>query len=162
MCSLLVLTGCRTYGGYGTEDELVNQVAEVVSQFEGDLERAQSEQLRISREAAGRAVLESLAADHAEAVAMHAELLDQQRAYAEALVSEGGSYRVLNRALGALYQEQELVYDRYERLFEEALVVVAGFQTNEPPFSSRWYVVPPQYDRIRRDMEDQSLIPLFN
>ena len=165
---LLVASGCRTYGDdYGNEEATLEGIAEANEQFADDLARARTELGTLRRVAAANPALEPLAEQYAELLVAHEVVLDVHRDMAAKLDAGdsiwdqtiggwvgGGDYRPLHRAYGAIISEQQIVRDRYDELVRNALITTGRDSLNyvwalEPYPEGRYYVIPPQYERIR-------------
>ena len=165
---LLLLTGCRTYGDkYGNEEATLNQIGEANEQFADDLARARTNLAALRRAAESDSRLEALAEQYAELLVAHEALLAvhiEQAAELDAGDSiwdqtiggwlGGGDYRPIHRTYGAIISEEQIMRDRYGELLANALVATGRDSleapwTLEPYPEGRYYIVPPQYERIR-------------
>ena len=165
---LLVASGCRTYGDdYGNEEATLEGIAEANEQFATDLARARTELATLRRAAEANPALEPLAEQYTEVLVAHGVTLDVHRDMAAELDVEdsiwdqtvggwlgGGDYRPLHRAYGAIISEQQLVRDRYDELVRNVLTATRQDSINyawalEPYPEGYYYVIPPQYERIR-------------
>lgn len=140
----LVMLGCRTYGGHGSEQLTIQQIEKAVSNFGQSLNRAQfnMESLQQTR---SPAVSDSFVERYKTLVEAHREIYTKQE---ERLDELRGSddYRKLSRALGAFITEQEGMAKQYRALVTAADTTIRAFEV--PPMS-RYYMVPPFYERIR-------------
>ena len=146
---LVIASGCRLYGGYGTTEEIPRQMQQAAQQFADDLARAESDILALSDAVAQNAALEPLETRYRDLIAQHQSFLEAHRATA-AQYEDGGSYRALNREYGAIISEQRLVATRYTELHARIRRVVSG----QPPAveatsASRNVVNPNFYDRVQ-------------
>lgn len=164
LIALLVLTGCRTYGGRGTEAATYQQIQQAVRQFSDDLGRAQSDLQSLESAATSTPSLEPFAARFASVVQRHEATLDDHRAMADAL-SASSSYRDLHRAYGAITTDQRLIGKLYNRVVDNVHATVRGIplaQTDSLD-ASYYQVQPMEYDRIvnaRRMTMEQALQPV--
>lgn len=154
-----LLSGCRTYGDYGTEEATMAEIVAANEEFGQALERAEAEGAELARAAATNPVLAVPAALYSQVLDMHRVLLAAHLLEAEEL-ADGFSlfatinqipYRQLNRTYGAIISEQHAIRDRYQEVY----TLVGGVVGRPLPgsvvgdASGRYYVVPPQYKDIR-------------
>lgn len=151
----VMVSGCRTYGGYGAEEIIPNQMQEAVQQFADDLDRAESDILALSEATAQNDALQPVEAQYRDLIALHQTFLDAHRAIAEEY-EDGGTYRALNREYGAMISEQRLVDVQYADLHARIRRILSG----QPPafdaapaigstLASRNYVNPNFYSRVQ-------------
>ncbi|RMH63057.1 MAG: hypothetical protein D6685_08215 [Bacteroidetes bacterium] len=158
----VIVSGCRTYGGYGTEDATLAQIEQANEQFTAALSRAETE-AQVLRAAVGRyPALAPVAAGYEETLARHRALIARHEALLEQAAATSGlfawimqtRYRTISRIFGGLLAEQQVVYDRYLDAYESVARLVGApvawinAVTTSP--RSRYYVVPPQYEAIRQ------------
>ena len=165
---LLLVTGCRTYGDeYGNEEATLNQIGEALEQFEDELARARTNLATLRRAAESDSRLGALAEQYAELLVAHETLLAVHVEQAAELDEGdsiwdqtiggwlgGGDYRPIHRTYGAIISEQQIMRDRYGELLTNVLVAtdrdsLEAPWTLEPYPEGRYYIVPPQYERIR-------------
>ena len=157
----LLLMGCdpilRLYGDYGNVEAHHTQLVQALDGFEAALARNRADLVRLGAAAAGNPALAPAAEDLAAVVALHEALLLQQRAHVAELVDED-DYRELNRGLGAIVSEQQMVADRYADI---AMRLRAG---NAPASyissleeAARYAFVPPQYYRTNNQVRAVTL-----
>ncbi|MDX1740304.1 MAG: hypothetical protein R3178_03385, partial [Rhodothermales bacterium] len=60
----LVLSGCRTYGDYGSEEKTVAEIQRINEQFARSLERAENDATVLAGEAEGNPLLEPFAQEY--------------------------------------------------------------------------------------------------
>jgi len=150
---LVVLAGCRTYGGYGTTEEIPRQMQQAVQQFADELTRAESDVQALSAAVAQNSALEPLETRYRDVIAKHEEFLAHHRAIAERF-QEGGAYRALNRYYGAIISEQRLIETRYDELHVRIQRAVSGQPDRTAhPLESRYVVNPSYYDRVQNRQE---------
>lgn len=148
--AMLVPLSCRTYGGHGSEEATLEQIEAAHAAFERDLAQAKNDLRLVSAEGgsdgpaagiAGR--LEAVVLVHDAMVAHHAELAEQARQHA-------GSYRFLNRTLGGMLSDQEVVYGQYADLlrFIESAASVDSVESRSSVIP-RYHVVPPYFERLQ-------------
>ena len=155
LCVLLLvglLTGCRTYGGYGSEEAAIEEMAQAVDNYEDMLVRAEAV-LAGLREAEGENVEMGLLAERFAAVVTgHAVLLEEQKEYV-AVLAGSGDYRKISRVLGAVISEQKMTARQYTEVLERGLTApdtTAQLVRASIDPLGRYYVIPPYYERVRR------------
>ncbi len=147
----LLLMGCdpilRLYGDRGNVEAHQTQLVQALDGFEAALARNRADLQRLTTAAVANPALAPAAEGMAAVVALHEALLLQQRSHVAELVEED-DYRELNRGLGAIVTEQQMVADRYADI---AMRLRAG---NAPASyissleeAARYAFVPPQYYR---------------
>lgn len=163
---LLVLgisSGCRTYGGHGSEQASYDQIATINTRFAQDLERAKGELQGLTQAAGSDADLkmalkqyESLLGLHEEMVAEHAELAGTLVVKPGAIGRLGTSYRDLNRALGYITAEQLGMKNDYVS-FASSLLKNDDQRAAVQEEESRYEIAPPYYERIRFALAKRSV-----
>lgn len=160
---LLTLVGCRTYGGYETEAETVEQIHEANRVFAAELERARADLLALEQVAGQNASLGGFHERFYGLVTLHEALLNYHRDLA-AEVEGSGSYREISRALGAISTENHMVRGRYRDLlldFSQSLDSAAALP-GVGEFPGRYFVTPPYYARASRGGQLPSVSALLN
>lgn len=144
-----VLTGCRTYGGYGSEEAAVHEIGQANERFAAELERARSDAERLQSLVARHETLAPFVAEYEQWVAEHAALLEAHKEKYEQL-SGGASYRKVSRALGAVVSEQQLVHEGYREVLEDML----GMRDRlvKRALSVHYQQVPVYYRRIEEQI----------
>lgn len=122
---MVVLTGCRTYGGYDSEARTYAQMQQANSQFANDLTRAEGELDALQNAASDNADLQPLAERYADLVEQHEQTLASHEEVVETL-SADTDYRTLNRRYGALITEQRIVNNHYRMATERVYATVTG------------------------------------
>lgn len=146
---LLVLAGCRTYGDYGTTEEIPRQMEQATQQFADDLARAESDVQALSAAVAQNSALEPFETRYRDLIAQHQAFLEQHRELT-AQYQGSDNYRALNRTYGAIISEQRLVETRYNELHARIQRVVAGQPERAPQRTESQYVNNPTfYDRVQ-------------
>lgn len=150
IAAALLPVGCRTYGGYGSESAILDQIQTAYETFSRDLELAQSD-LRalksVAQTGSGMQPLvlrmEGAVLAHEATLRHHESLLGQAREHAD-------SYRFLNQTFGGMLSEQEVIYLRYRDLLR-SLEATADTAAAGPPSGSqkRYHVVPPYFEQVR-------------
>ncbi|MEX0821476.1 MAG: hypothetical protein WD021_04960 [Rhodothermales bacterium] len=144
----LLVSGCRSYGGYGTEAATYRQIERVLDRFEEDLARARADLRALESAATDHPILEVVAAHYAELVRAHAAALDEHGATAARLSADAG-YRTLSRVYGALVGARHLVRGRYQSLLRYVYDAFGEAGMSSAIDEARPYaLVPPYYPRI--------------
>lgn len=146
---LLLATGCRTYGGYGTEEALPRQMQQAVEQFADDLDRARSDVEMLAEAADQNSALAPVVEQYEHVIGRHEAFLDVHRQLVDRF-QDDGAYRALHRNYGAMISEQRLVETWYQELHRRVQRVQHGQPAvGEVPPASRYAVNPSYYDRIQ-------------
>lgn len=153
LVTLLVLSGCRTYGGYDTQAKNYEAMQNAVQSFEDDLNRAQAD-LQTLEEAATSDTLEALARQFQDHVHEHEELLQTQQERVRRL-SADASYRALQRAYGAMVTEQKMMEQKYQRVIRtvQATVQDGGVETASSASTRRYTITPVNFPDAETDAE---------
>ncbi len=155
----LVASGCRTYGSYGSEEELLGKIQQATRLFAEELERSRGEQDALQRAAAANPALADFAERFAAVVVRQEAMVEEHQALAQG-VSAGGnilfawvgpdSYRRLHSTYGAIISDQQIVRDRYaEVLMDMQQAVGTTTSVQRVPLQSHYQVAPQFYERIR-------------
>ena len=150
----VLLSGCRTYGGYDTEQTSYDRIGTINALFAQELEKAKGE-LQFIQQAAGTdaelgaavAQYEALLAQHEEMVAAHDELASTLVVKTGLLGKLSTSYRDLNRGLGYIAADQLTMRNQYGA-FAASLLDDSQKAMVEPE-QGRYHVAPPYYEQIR-------------
>jgi len=153
LCLLFVASGCRTYGGYGTEEQTYEEMTEAVEELEADLQAAKSDLKQLRAAAEQRAALVPLADRYQTLVSSHESMIDAQRQKVESLSAEA-SYRTLHRTYGAFDTDQRLLRRQYERTVRQVYAVVRDTTPPVPPVRdpSTYSITPVNYPRPHREI----------
>ena len=150
--ALLMLTGCRTYGGYGSEDAIYQEIQETAERYADRAERLAGDYQALTDAAADDAelaayslVLATLIERQEDALAFHLQTASS--------VEDGDSYRKLSRALGAMITEQQMIEDLYASLVAD-IIGDPGLSRRDP---SRYSLVPAGLARVEADLLDLSI-----
>ena len=146
---IAAVTGCRTYGGYGTEEEIQQQIGDAVDEFEQDLARSEADLAVLQRAADEQSDLSSMVARFESNLEMHRKLLTSHRNIAQNL--EGSSsYRNLHRGYGTITTEQRMMRSTYNRTIRHVQAVVTGQPVDAEPLTNEsfYYVEPVHYRRL--------------
>lgn len=140
LAALLVLSGCRTYGGYGTKAKNYEAMQDAVQSFEEELSRAQAE-LETLEEAATSDTLQTdtlqgLARQFREHIDRHESLLETQRKRVDRLDADA-AYRTLQRMYGATVKEQRIMEQKYQHVIQTVRTTVHGEEPETAASESR-------------------------
>lgn len=155
---LFVLTGCRTYGGYGTEPETIDQIRIANDQFAEEMERARAEYEYLLEQVQQDPGLVAFAESYLAILQLQEQKLLENLDLAESAYDNPDNYRTLSRVYGAIISNQNVVEDRYDALYR--VMVEARTQQVLPEEAlppARWQVAPPEYDRMRRVLQQRSV-----
>ncbi len=152
----LMLSGCRTYGDYGTEQASFDRIAAINTQFSQDLERAKGDLEVLKRAVASDSDLKEALMQYEALLTQHEEMSAHHNELAQTLTVKTGmmgklstSYRDLNRALGYITAEQLGMHNSYSRFAASLLEDDRQKAMLEPESSSRYHIAPPFYEKIR-------------
>jgi hypothetical protein len=141
--------GCRTYGGYGTEAETLEQIRLANASFQEQLARAQADLAVLQRAMAQAPALRPYGAAYQAVLTAHEALLQEHREFLEEAEENAGDYRVLKRTYGAIISEQQIIRDQYAELLGAVGSAARGLRdAGDASFERPYYVVPPYYDRV--------------
>lgn len=151
-CSLLgvlFFTGCRTYGGHGSEEATYRQMQEANRQFADQLERAQADLKTLRQAADANEALQPLAERFAGMIHTHEELLAHHEEIVSSMSAED-SYRALHSAYGTLVTEARLMRKQYNRVVNNVQATVRGtaLYPDKLPDKSFYYVEPVGQERM--------------
>lgn len=143
LVGMLILGGCRSYGGYDTQPKTYQAMQRAVQSFENELNRAKAD-LRTLEEAATQAdALQSLATQFKAHVDEHSTLLEMQRDRVRRL-SPDATYRTLSRVYGATVTEQRMMQKKYQQVVRTVQATVQGPEVQPPSIEGdRKYTIRP-------------------
>lgn len=143
LLGMLILGGCRSYGGYDTKPNTYEAMQKAVQSFENELNRAKAD-LRTLEEAATQAdALQSLATQFQAHIDEHSTLLEMQHDRVQRL-SPDAAYRTLSRAYGATVTEQRMMQKKYQRVIRSVAAAVQGPEAQPPSGAmDRKYTIHP-------------------
>lgn len=151
---IAVVAGCRTYGGYGTEEELQEQIGDAVDEFEQDLARSEADLSVLQRAADDQSDLSSMVDRFESNLEMHRELQASHRSIAQNL--EGSSsYRNLHRGYGTITTEQRMMRNTYNRTVRHIQSATTGQPVDAEPLPNKsfYYVEPVHYSRLQNPQQ---------
>ncbi|HEX7072114.1 MAG TPA: hypothetical protein VF190_14980 [Rhodothermales bacterium] len=149
---VVLITGCRTYGGHGSEEAALSQIEAAYEQFERELAQAKSDLSTLQAAASNNAALAGASAQLDEAVREHEALLAEHAERVEAAREHAGNYRFLHRTLGGMLSEQEMLSRQYQ-MIEDDLRMQADstFTARSGSVIPRYHVVPPYFERLQNE-----------
>lgn len=165
----LVASGCRSYGDYGSREEIYGKIQQATQLFAEDLERSRGEHDALQRAAAADPTLADFAERFAAVVERQAAMVEQHQALAEAASAGGNilfawvgpdSYRRLHSTYGAIISDQQIVRDRYAEVLMDVQQAVGG-PAQRVPLQSRYQVAPPFYERLRYASAQRSVADIL-
>ena len=172
--SLLVvflLSGCRTYGGYDSEEATFGQIAESNTVFANDLDKARGELQKLEQAAQGNSTLSPYVADYEKLLEKHSHMVEEHAKLASELDVKTGflgqltpSYRNLNRALGYIAAEQAAMKGHYHQLAAhiEGSSYAEGDIWESNISRSRYQAVPPYYQAISHALVRKSVTAVLS
>ena len=112
--SVLLLSGCRIYGGYGTEVKTITEIGQANDQFERSLARAENNLAALRSKVSANPAL-AVHADRFESiVADHVRLFDSHRKELSILTSGWSGYRSSSRLLGSIVTDHHRIANMYD------------------------------------------------
>lgn len=143
LVGLVLFTGCRTYGGYGSEEATYSQMQAANAQFADQLERARADLEALQSAADTNAALQPLAERMDNMVDTHEDLLAEHEDLVASMTADDG-YRALHKAYGTLVTESRLMRKQYDRVVRNVQATVRGTDLYTKPLSARsaYYVSP--------------------
>jgi hypothetical protein len=154
----LLLAGCRTYGGYDSEDKLHAHIERANQLFADELTRRRADLDFLTRLSTENPVLGPFTEQFRAAVLVHDAALGEAQGLAAALEDED-DHRPLKRAYGGIIAQQEAIRRQYRGVLQQlaqppdtALVHVRYYAPE-----SRYMIVPPYYERVHSAGDDLSL-----
>ena len=172
--AMLLLTfavgGCRTYGGYGSTEDMLGKIQQATQRFAEDYERAQGERDALQRAASDDPALVALAERFAAVVERQGALVEEHRALAEE-ASAGGNilfawvgpdtYRQLHRTYGALITDQQIVQDRYGEVLRDLQQAVGAASALTVQEEGRYQIAPHFYNRIEYALDQRAVADIL-
>ncbi len=158
----LAVGGCRTYGGYGSEAETLDQIQQANALFAEDFQRAQGDQAALQRAAASNPALGRFAEAFAAVLEAQQAVVAEHRLLAEEAAAHRRNYRVLNQTYGAIISDQQIIRDRYAEILADVQRTVEATPARPVDPPSRYQVVPQFYQRIAYANARRSLADLLD
>ena len=143
--------GCRTYGGYGSEAETLEQIEAAHETFTRDLAQAQADLRALTSAAEPDSLVMTVANRMQSVVLVHEATLEEHAERLAEAQENTGSYRFLSRTLGGMLSDQEVIYLRYRDILQtlEAMADTARVDSAPAGATQRYHVAPPFYERLR-------------
>lgn len=148
LLAVLSLTGCRTYGGHGSEAGILEQMAELPAWAEAEQARLDGDMQAVARQPGLEDVGQRLSELSTE---LHTAA-GRWSAVVQAM-PEDASYRELNRQFGSLVAERQAWQNGYRHLVDELSATLSGVEL-EPRPASRYQVAPGYFERLESGLED--------
>lgn len=142
-------TGCRTYGGHGSEDATYTQILSAVERYEAQAERMRGDYQALIEASGQNPELLPFSSRLASTLEIQEASLRHAQALADN-VSASSDYRALNRALGSLVSHQQRVDDAYTRILEDIQGDRVDLLRRQDP--ARYQIVPAYYARIEASL----------
>ncbi len=139
LSALLLLTGCRTYGGYGTVEANNVQLSAEVAEFSASLAQAETqyEQLRSAAN-----LDQGLVDEYLRTLEAHRAM--SSRVSGEIAANDRFRYRAASRKLGAMITQSRQFHNRYQQILR---AMVGDDSIAEPTRIARYQAVPPTFIR---------------
>lgn len=154
---LLIVSGCRTYGGqFDSEQATLAQIGQANQQFAQELERARNDNSALQQAASSNSDLNDIAGQFAAALEMHAQTLESHRELEAVALSKSGNHRVLHRTYGAIISGQRIVRDQYARVH-----AALAHSMQESSLWSQNYSIPHYYARAQNQTSQPSMTDLL-
>lgn len=152
---LTALSGCRSYGGQGSEEAIYEEMQRGHQVFEKVLDRKRAELRTLQQAASENERLADLAEQYARMVQGHQALLDE---YGEEIanLSPDSDYRNLNHAFGAMIAMHRTVKMQYDRLLDHAHRSFLSADTASA-VKRPYALIPPYFDRVREGQRELTL-----
>jgi len=139
----LLVSGCRTYGGYESKPKTYQALQRSVEAFADERDRAEADFRTLSDAAEASDTLRSLADEYQALLDEHESLLETQQNRVEHL-SASSAYRALHRGYGATVTEKRMMEQKYRRLVRAVHATVRGTgTTSEATNTERRYTIRP-------------------
>lgn len=158
---LLVLGGCRSYGGYGSEEANLEQIQQLNLTFTEQLTSIERSLEDLRQLAAAREDLQPHLERYEEAVQLHEEMVEEHAVFAERAEENRGDHRALHRLFRAIVVDHSRMRDHYDRLLQNLYGTASPDEAAARTVTTRdrgyYQVAPPYHQRIERVEPDLSL-----
>ncbi len=148
--SLVLLTGCQTYGGHGSEEAAQVEIQNALDRYALRADRMRGDQRALANAAAESPRLAVFAPKLARIIEAQEATMKFNQWTADRLTGSPG-YRELSRALGGIISEQQIVDDQYGRLLAEVQATLRPGLSKSP--TSHYSLAPAFYARIEASLE---------
>lgn len=163
---LIVLAGCRTYGG--SEDKIAESLSETVQQIAAEASAMETEAVRLAEAAAVDPALSSysdrmqiIASEYTAVAQRQQELISEALAVEDNLLTNWvgrARYGALHRAFGALISERELARSKRRTLSEDLGLHLGLTQRGQVPEEGRFQIRPHHYNRSQNAIDLKDLL----
>lgn len=149
----VLIAGCRSYGGYGTEEATYQQILEAHQVFEEELSRKQADLRGLEQAAAGAEGLGTVAGQYAQLVRGHEAILAEHTDMIAEL-SEDSEYRKLHRVFGAIVSQQNTIRSQYRGLIASISQMQSPQVDSTMQVQRPYSLIPPYYRRVGEKQKD--------
>ena len=163
---LIVLAGCRTYGG--SEDEIAESVSVTMQQIAAEAAAMETEAVRLAEAAAADPELSAysdrmrvIASEYTAVAQKQQELINEVLTIEDNVLTHWvgrARYGVLHRAFGALISERELAQFKRQALSKDLGVYLGLIQRGQVPEEGRFQIRPHHYNRSRNAIDLKDLL----
>ncbi|MDE2827766.1 MAG: hypothetical protein OXL40_10745 [Bacteroidota bacterium] len=163
---LVVLAGCRTYGG--SEDEIAQSLSVTVQQIAAEASAMELEAVRLAEAAATDPELSAysdrmqvIASGYMAVVQRQEELINEVLATGDNVLTNWvgrARYGVLHRAFGALISERELAQSKRQTLSRDLGIYLGLKQREQVPEEGRFQIRPHHYNRSHNAIDLKDLL----
>jgi len=146
----VLLVGCRTYGGHGTEEQTYEEMQQSVQRLEDELGPAQSDLRQLTAAADRDTALAPLVERYRDLVQTHESMIEAQQERIRAL-SSTSAYRTLSRTYGAFITDHQLLRRQYARTIRQVYGTVRDSAAPQPRAQdpSTYALTPVNYPESR-------------
>lgn len=144
---LLLLAGCRAYGGSGAEEAMYARIQSSLERFDNDLSRMRGELSALEAASSEHPDLTPLAAQYRALLQAHEATLDQHREMVES-VSPSSGYRDLHHVYGAMIVRQQSLRQQSQGLLRHVYEGYSADSTMAADHGRPYVSVPPYYRRV--------------
>jgi hypothetical protein len=166
IAGLIVLTGCRTYGG--SEDEIAASLSVTVQQIAAEASAMETEAIRLAEATAADPALsaysdrmQTIAAEYTAVAQKQQELISKTLAIEDNVLTSWvgrARYGALHRTFGALISERELAQSKRQLLSEDLGIYLGLTQRGQVPEEGRFQIRPHHYNRSQNAIDLKDLL----
>lgn len=163
---LIVLAGCRTYGG--SEDTIAESLSVTVQQLAAEASAMETEAARLAEAAAADFALspysdrmQIIASEYTAVAQRQQELISEVLAVEDNVLTNWvgrARYGALHRAFGALISERELAQSKRQTLSEDLGIHLGLTQRGQVPEEGRFQIRPHHYNRSQKAIDLKDLL----
>lgn len=156
LIGLLILTGCRTYGG-GTDDQVGASLYTVAQQVIAEASMIEAESGMLTEAASAHSELipysermQNIVTEYTGMVEKQKKLVDQAMSVRDNFVTDWvgkDRYRALHRALGSIISERELKHNQIEQVAQDLETRLGIKEPRKPVEEGRLQIRPHHYNR---------------